>query len=99
MFLENDPGRFVQVFYRELRPAMTAVYPLGLAAVVHQDGAASGALARFDVVQRVTDHPRLRQVQVMQLRGPKQQTRRRLPASTLDPIGSHDAFGVMGAVM
>ena len=49
--------------------------PLGFIAIVDQQRAAAGAVAGFDVVQDVADHPRCAQVDVMLVRGAQQHAR------------------------
>src|SRR5579884_2876367 len=70
-----------------------------LAAEIHEDGAAAGAVAGLDVVQDVASEPGRRQVEIEVASGAEQQPRRRLAAVAGDRQLGDDAIAVVRAVV
>src|SRR5690606_26214940 len=71
--------------------------PFGLAAVVHEDGAAAGATACLDIVQDVADEPAAREVQPEFAGGLEQEAGRGLSAVTSTGVARHGAARVVRA--
>ena len=96
--VDDEVGGFLEVDGAEVGLGLLGVLGMGVIGI-EQYGSASGALARFDVADIVTDHPGLVEVEIVFFGGQLKHSGGGFAQVAGSFVFVDDALGVVGAVI